>query len=605
VSALGRLRPTRSALAAVIGFLWAISFGALRDFVWADLRAGLITLQGLRRPTRVLVWIGFLLVALMLAALLFNDFWRATSPLLPLTQPLPGRGQMLPLALLPATLFLLTVAWAYLLAGALHSHWLVRVGVLAVFLPAAGLWLSNGLASVAISGLTVEVVLGAAAAILTPIFFVLRARQPARPAAEFLVVLLLAALVFTTSQTDDITGWRQLGSPLMAAKIEAMLGFLEALILPLLILVGLDMASFARQASLWTMQVVTRRFPYWLELVALGALLGLRLRHVVLELAEKAAENGLQATLAPYGGAAGVLVLVAAAWLLVARLKSPPAPMSTPAEAVQGAERLALPAIIAVNAPQIVAFAGLWLSLGLLPLMQFVTLLSGAVDNFAKAATDPWSLAVGPLAVIFAVFLARREGGVSSRTGGALFAATFGLLHLWFELTDPGRPLGALFWRGPEPLDFWLVVAICVVALIWTVRRQFTGPRIAALLFAGMITGLLRQIDFISSPFSLLGFGGLGFLVFGIGWDVLTAGSWANTETAGLPRPSRILLYLGYVLLTVTAVNWAVTAHDLASAGRLTGEVANLGLDRIGRPMLYAVMLAAMLNPVSLGEEET
>ncbi len=599
MNAFNRLRPTRGTLIALLGFLWAVSFGAVRDFVWADLREGLIDLRGLSRPVRALAWIGFGLLALMLVAVLFNDFWRATSPLLTLTEPLPGRGRMLPIALLPATLFLLSVSWAFLLTGALRSHILIRLGVLFLFLPAAGLWLANSLASAGISGISLGLVISGVATLAVPLFFLLAARRKPRPAGEFLALLVLTALVFIPTQADDVESWRQLGSPLMIAKIEATLGFLSYLILPLLLLVGVDIANFARQASGWTMRVATERFPFWLEITALVALLGLRLRFVLKEAIEHIAADGFNAVALAYAGSLGVIVIVGLAWLLVTRVPSALPSAVSASSAAEAGERLALPLIIASNGAQLIAFAGLWISLGLLPLLTVVGPLSGAADRFGKAAAEPWTIAVNVLAVVAAVYLARR-----GQRGPALYLAIFGLLALWFELTAPGRPLAALTWEGAQPTDFWLVVTLIGIALVWALRRRLTEQRVAALLFAGILTGLLRQTDFISSPFSpLFGFAGVGFLVFGLAWDALTAGSWANVETRGLPRTGRIFLYLGYVLLTVTAVNWAVTGHDLAAVGRLTGDVAIVGLNRFGRPMLYAVLAAALLNPGSLEEE--
>lgn len=57
-----------------------------------------------------------------------------------------------------------------------------------------------------------------------------------------------------------------------------------------------------------------------------------------------------------------------------------------------------------------------------------------------------------------------------------------------------------------------------------------------------------------------------------------------------MPRPSRIFLHLGYVLLTVTLVNFAVTTHDVGAVADLTGDTAILGLERFGRPLLDALL---------------
>ncbi len=595
-SSLGRLRPTRTTILVIIGFLWAISFGALRDFVWADLRDGLIDLRGLGRPMRVLTWAGFGLLALTLAGLLFNDFWRATSPLLPLIQVVPGRGLMLPIALLPATLFLLSMSWAFLLAGALHSRPALRIGVVLVFLPAAGLWLSNSLASTNLTGLKPVTLAGAAAALLVPIVFFLRSRRPIRPALEFSILLILTGLVFVPSQVNDIADWQQLGSPMMVAKIETTLSFLGALITPLLLLAGLGVADFARQASYWTVEVVTRRFPRWLELLTLAALLIVLVRKAVIEASGRIAEQGWNATAVSYLGAVGVIIAAGLGWLIVTRAQAAASPSAD--ETTAGADRVSLPLIIAANGQQMIAFVGLWLSMGLLPLLSIVGGLSNAAGSLGTSATAPWFYAVNVLSVIVAVFLARR-----GKTGSAFYLAVFGLLDLWLTLTQPGQPFARLTWDSSAVVEFWLVLGVVAFALAWLVRRQLSDARIAALLFAGMLIWLMRQTDFISSPFSpLFGFAGLGFLVFGLAWDALTAGSWANVETRGLPRPSRILLYIGYVLMTVTAVNWAVTGHNLAAANRLTGDLAVIGLMRFGRPMLYAVLVAALAKPTALFE---
>jgi hypothetical protein len=172
------------------------------------------------------------------------------------------------------------------------------------------------------------------------------------------------------------------------------------------------------------------------------------------------------------------------------------------------------------------------------------------------------------------------------------------MIHLWFELSNPGRPLAFLTWRGPEPEDFWWTILLALVVLFWLLRRRLTAERAGRLLFLVLVTALLRQTDFIENPFSpFFGFAGIGFIAFGIVWDSLTIGSWANESTPGLPRIGRIFLYVGYVLLTVTVINWALTSHDLTTVGYFTGTSALVGLDRFGKPMLYAIFFVTLALP--------
>ena len=56
-------------------------------------------------------------------------------------------------------------------------------------------------------------------------------------------------------------------------------------------------------------------------------------------------------------------------------------------------------------------------------------------------------------------------------------------------------------------------------------------------------------------------------------------------------RVSRIFLYLGYVLMTVTVINWAAASHDLEAIGRLTGDLGLLGLEAFGKPLLYTIFV--------------
>ena len=202
-------------------------------------------------------------------------------------------------------------------------------------------------------------------------------------------------------------------------------------------------------------------------------------------------------------------------------------------------------------------------------------------------------LLAGALVAAGAVRMARR-----GRRSLALYLGIFGAMHLWFEATNPSRPLAALGWRGSEPEDFWWTAILAGTAAAWAVRRSLTRERAVALLGLVSMTWLLRQTDILDDPYSPLFFGysGIGFLAFGILWDVLTAGSWANQGTEGLPRVSRVLMYVGYVLLTVAVANWALTGHDLTAVGQFTGDTAIVGLERFGKPILFGVFFLTLLG---------
>ena len=250
------------------------------------------------------------------------------------------------------------------------------------------------------------------------------------------------------------------------------------------------------------------------------------------------------------------------------------------------------------SAVQLIVFVLLALALAIpsadfsVALQQQVIAVSGLIND---TVTDPWHLIVAVLAIGSVVWLTQR-----GHKALALYLGIFGVSELWYWATNAGNPLAFLTWSGPEPLDFWWVVLIAGVALFWFVRRELTAERVGHLFMLMLITALLRQTDFIGNRFSpLFGFAGVGFIAFGMIYDAITAGTWANVETKGLPRSSRIFLYVGYVLLTVTVVNWALAAHDLHSIAKLTGGAALVGMERFGRPMLYAIFAVALAHKKS------
>jgi hypothetical protein len=72
----GRVRTVPTSL---VGLAWRAVVGVWRDFVWADLRDGVLSLRGLSPGTRRAVWLGFGLLVTVLAGLLLTDTLRRWS----------------------------------------------------------------------------------------------------------------------------------------------------------------------------------------------------------------------------------------------------------------------------------------------------------------------------------------------------------------------------------------------------------------------------------------------------------------------------------------------------------------------------------------------
>ncbi len=572
----------------------SIALEAARDFAWADLKAGLIDLRGLSRVTRGLITLGFALTALLIVLVLFSDLWRTSSELIPRSNSQIGRGTLVPALLVPAALFLLTMAWSFALTGALHSHWMLRLAVLALFVMVSVSWVGDS-AKLGGSALGYAFVIGVVA------FFLIRWRHKAQVGVEFFVLLALVSATFLIPQSRGIALWRTTGVPSFVATVDGHVFSLFAFALPFLLLTGLGVANFAYTAASWGTRAARERLPAIGLYGLLGIALVLRLWNVL--------ETGIaQISRAPaqearaFLGALCTLLCVGAAWALTRQLlpanAAPPAPQAL----LSSAESVAVPLVVGYSFIQLLIFVAVTVTtalislpipLGALTWSEFVIALAGVLNN---QFTDLWRLLFYVLAILAGIWQARR-----SRYALALYLTTFGLTAIWLELTETGQLLGGLNWTGSIYIDFWWMLAFTVVAIAWLIRRTLTPERAAGLLLIVLISGLLRQTEFLDDRFApFLGFAGIGFVAFCLAWDVLTIGNWANVDTPALPRISRVFLYLGYVLFTVTIVNWALATHDLSTASQITGDAALFGFERFGKPILYALFLIVIIDPSNL-----
>jgi hypothetical protein len=538
------------------------------------------------------------LLAAMIAGLLINDTWRAWSDLIPATNALAGRGTLVPAPLIPATLFLLAMAWSFALTGALHSHWAVWLGVLGLFAVVALTWTGD------VTGAG-QVWIGPAALLATVLFFAARWRGRARPAVEFPILLALVSFTFIATQAQEVPAWRSSGIPLLLVKLNSHVASLSALVIPLLLLIGVSMANFTQQTASWAVEITRARLAPWVLYAILIVALALRLHHVSTGALEALSRDPAR-VLPGYLGALGVPLCVGLAWLLTAlagrrsRQAGQTDGECSVGRVAASAGAVALVLIVGYNVVQLYAFVLLDLTLTFaanFPVVEVSAALeravSGYVDFLNNRYTPIWHTVFYFLAIAAAVWQARL-----GRRALALYLCAFGLIALWLDATEFGHALEFLGWLGPAHTDFWWVAIFAAVGIAWAARRQLTPGRAAGLLFVVLAGGLLRQTAFINNRFSpFFSFAGVAFIAFGLVWDALTAGSWANVSSPELPRASRIFLYLGYVLLTVTLVNWALATHNLAAAGNLTGDTAVFGLDRFGKPMIYAVYVVVLATP--------
>lgn len=595
---LGGFRPSPIVIAGLIGLLWTVSSRALRDFIWADLREGMLDLRALPRNSRRLARAGLVVLGIIIAALLFNDFWRLNSPLIALTGGRIFRGQLVPVGLLPMTLFLLAVAWSFVLTGALHSHWALRIGFLVLYELIAVGWIN----SLFTSDDKLAMWLGGGAVAGVALVFAVRWRARPRPVLEFVTLFALIATVFLLSQRRELQTQALYGIPTGLAKISFNVQFLGGLITPLLLLIGMNIADFTRRASHWTANILTARAPRTAALITLAALFAWRWFFVLSDTLEHAAEVTTRDEINGLLGALGEIALVGVVWWAITRRRETPDEETMASEV----EPWTRPLVLSYSAVQLVTFFIIALLMAVATGSWFrplQTTLFASVDQLTNKVTDPWHVIFSIAALALALWLSHK-----GRRGLALYLGVLGALHVWWNLTSRGHVLGFMHGVTNEAVELGWMAVFTIAAIWWTARRQLTAERVTTLVVFLLILTLMRQRDFIENPFSpFFGFAGIFFIAFSLVWDISTSGSWTNADSPNLPRINRVFLYLGSILLTATVVNWAVTIHDLDTVEKFTGGAALVGFDRFGKPLLYAAFaigLAMGSTPRKPGDKE-
>lgn len=586
-------------LKALIGFLIAISFGSVRDFVWADLREGILDVRQIPRGARALALAGLALLVFMLGLLLFNDVLREGNTLYALPNTLAGRGMAIPAALMPVILMVLVVGSSFLLLGAMRSHWLLCLITVIYCLSGIGNWLMFSLiGTLSVSGdmsQLVQVMLAGLGVLGIPVIVLVCRRRAPRPLLEFILLLVCLTIPYGIAQAATVVVWRNFSSPIVFNSFAFTIELVQLLAIPLLLTVGIDMANFAREVSGWVSRAASERLPpVWARMV-LGLLAAACLWRVLSESWAELTGNALSSVLREFAGAGLLILLLLAACALMLFLGRENRSTNTAGLLARSADRFALPLVLFVHVPGLLSLVVTQMT-GLFATSGFALTLLGISSWLNNTLAFYWRDGVFGVAAILAVWMARRQ-----RVGLACYLITLFVTQLWANLIAPSHILSAFAVNAPVMTDAWFTLLIIGVGVVWLIQGQLNPLRVGLLITCLLITTLIRHTDFINNPFSPLssvfGFGGLGFIAFGILWDAINIGSWANQSSRSLPRLSRIFLYFGYVLLTVCAVNWALTSHNLTMLNYLTGEIAGAGFIQFGKPMLFAFVLVTLLQP--------
>ncbi|MEY2405959.1 MAG: hypothetical protein QOH64_655 [Acidimicrobiaceae bacterium] len=588
--------PSRGTLVLLVGILFLVASGAMREFVWADLRGGAIRLRGLSRSTKVVAWMGIGFLVSLIVAIVFSDAIRSLFTLTASRRGTPGRGTLLPQPLLPITLFLLAIAFSLMLTGALHLSRSLRLVSVFVYLAVVGEFAD--VARALDTGEAWERTAILVCALAVPLVFAARWRAQPRPLLEFAVLFALIGATLGLCQKLVLEADQQFGGVSVAfSEASLIIGFLGVLALPFVFFIGIDIAEFGFRASGWTVDIARSKIGRWAPAVLLAGLAVGRSWTIIGQTRDQLDAHTAGFVALGYLGALGAIGMVIGAWYLIADRGSRG---TFDVEDVTGSSRGGGVALVFIFfAPTLITGLLVFLTRGLItanvPWVDNDTTLRmlDLQTNVNERLVD-YRAVVALLCLPLAFVLVRRQ-----RPALALFVGSVSTVLLWTYITSDGRALEALStWSAHhEFVDGAVTVLILGLALFWTVTRRLTDVRVRALLFVVVLVTLIGRFDFLEDPFSTeFAVAGVFVLAFSVMFDMVSIGSWANVDTKGLPRSSRLLLYLGYVIFTLVIVNWALITHDLVQQQVFTGLGAQLGFFMLGRPLLLGVVAVILAS---------
>jgi hypothetical protein len=551
--------------------------------VLAKVRGGRLRDESWPYGLRAVVVVGIALGALATLLALFAGPIRGWSDLsVPnsLTSSVPDALVWLLVLLLAFCLALLTTA-------AIHGPWWLSVlGLLSVGL-LLGAW------SIATSTTRGVVVAAGIPVLAMAALLVLLVTRRRRGLAwwEFPLVLGLIGLVLTLCLHAFATSDRLLGFRFAPIFLDQTLGLLTFLVLPAAFAAGAAVAEIAVGLTLVATRTAQRRTAGSWPYVVLAAVVVIRLAQEGRRLSGfDPVSSGWVAVLP----AVGLVVAFAGLGWVISRFAPVGAvPVATLPDDLG---RIAVPvgaAVIAMLLPVYVFLFGFQIVVGLNP--------AAAPDGFDPSPlvdrlVDGFRVVLGLLLVGLALWQARRgRGGLALVLGGAgLMLAALGVRLLtgyrW------------ALWLDPDALVS-VVTVVALVTVLWLLaRRALSRDRAVGLAAVLALAVLLSVRSLIVDPFGvLLGYGGVAFVLFGVTWDFLTGSDWANADGRRIRQPVRVLLALGYPLLTVTIV----AADALIRRPRTFSDVnafAELGELVLGTSLLAAAVVV-LLSAVRANRE--
>ncbi len=539
--------------------LWVTTF---RDPV----QSGRLRLDGLSRGERQLARAGLVTLLLLLGSLLFTEVWRR-GDLVALQSDDPV---LVPDGLVPVTLVATCLAIALVVWGALDASPLVRIGVAAVYattvvslsLPGAiaadDVWILQHGETV----LSVAFWTPFAALVLSAVLSLLPGRARgwtrwATPTFRVLTLLALGALAGTHLRMGVAAA--DLGfQGNVQTWLHTAFSTIDGLLVPLTFIAAVAVVDFATDVSSSIAEPVRSASARWLRVLA-AALLGViavKLWSALWQHRDYWSTLLANQPLSIVRTMAAVLLIGGLAAYLLRTV--PPGPDSAVDEAKERLTLAGAAVLSLVILGQVV----------LLGFAQLVVKLTRDDWGFVPSRHYPFDTLNDAVPIVASVLAilggarlvrsgSRRLGPARSRElGTGLLLLGVWNLPAWIDAATDYS------WGFSYPVVD-LAVTLAVVGWLLVRWRRLDLAEVSLLLAVVVFSWLvISRGDYISYAGGLLGLPVVVVVVFGILYTLASGAGFTTESSPRLPREARTLMFVGYLLLSVTILNWLEVIHE-------------------------------------------
>lgn len=554
-------------------FKQSLAFGTttVDATIVSDIRANRLRLAGLSRPQQSLVIISLGMIGLFVAVMLMNNLIRQQLTLVVLPFENQNYGSLVPLQALGGILLGLSLAWSFLFHAIGMLRWWARLILVICYGILALLWLTPLLG--------VDMNAGIAMIALLLLNLIIATVYKSRGTLiEWGFFFVSQTLLFAIPQWNYYSIYTMSGIGILFASVAIWVLFTQIIISPMMLYIGINMARAAISFGQWSAYTTQRATPTLL-----------------------------------YGLA--IICTVIRLWQMFQASTPPPSAMIVAIVYCLGVGIVGLGARRLHNAGQQQSIETLltrwaaWLVIGAnIPVLinSLINIIFGSamlatIDN-RGASAQLWNIVItNSTLIMYAILfiLALVTGIISVRlwqrahitaslllgiicmSNGILFVCQYADLNLPHVFSDS-----------------LIIGAIILFMLQKIVRRQAIDTYLRRYVIILVMSILMQQTNFLNNPLSpVLGFAGIAFVAFGFIWDVLFGVAWINQTSPQFPRMARLFGYIGYSLLTVTAVAWAGISQNPELLSLLSGDIAYQGFHMFGIPAIHLLYVMTLVAP--------